>query len=550
MISACGDLFDLDLQEDPNSPTSETADLESLFNSTQLEFGQALASAQFFTMQLSRQRAMTAGNIYATAFGPQAFDGLWSTAYAGFIPDADAVIALATPTEQLYHVGAAKVMKAFVLMQMVDIFGDVPLSEAGQGIGNVSPDEQSGESVYDAANILLDEALDNFAANTAAAPVSDLFYGGTIDGWIAAANTLRLRSALYTRDWSTFDAIIEADSYINSSDLDWQAEYGSTRMNPDSRHPLYVNSYEANDGHYMSNWLMWVMTQSRGVMDPRTRFYFYRTISSIPTDDANRFDCIFSVLPDPDFTPSHYLNCDDEMPYCVASLDGGYFGRDHGNANGIPPDGDVRTVYGVYPAGGKFDNNINNGVQNDGVDGALGAGIHPILTSFFVDFYRAEAAALRGDEAGAKTLMLTGIQNSINKVRDFGTSADMASLEQQVASNPVVITGADFVPGSQEDSTYLAAVAEMYDDAGDPFNVLATEFLVSTYGNGLEGYNLIRRTAHPTNMQPMLETGAGPFIRSALYPANHVNLNQNATQKSVTDKVFWDISPDDLGPCF
>jgi len=76
------------------------------------------------------------------------------------------------------------------------------------------------------------------------------------------------------------------------------------------------------------------------------------------------------------------------------------------------------------------------------------------------------------------------------------------------------------------------------------------EFLIATYGNGLEGYNLIRRTARPVGIQPAILTSAGTFIRSALLPAVHVNLNQSATQKSVLDQVFWDTNPANLGPCF
>ena len=33
----------------------------------------------------------------------------------------------------------------------------------------------------------------------------------------------------------------------------------------------------------------------------------------------------------------------------------GYWGRDHGNDEGTPPDNFTRTASGVYPAGGSFD---------------------------------------------------------------------------------------------------------------------------------------------------------------------------------------------------
>lgn len=44
----------------------------------------------------------------------------------------------------------------------------------------------------------------------------------------------------------------------------------------------------------------------------------------------------------------------------------GYFGRIHGDADGIPPDGQIRTNWGVYPAGGLGDEEQNDsGEKNE-----------------------------------------------------------------------------------------------------------------------------------------------------------------------------------------
>ena len=70
------------------------------------------------------------------------------------------------------------------------------------------------------------------------------------------------------------------------------------------------------------------------------------------------------------------------------------------------------------------------------------------------------------------------------------------------------------------------------------------EYYIALWGNGIESYNNYRRTGKPSNMQPVLQTNPGPFIRSFLYPSVYVNLNKNATQKSSTAvQVFWDINP-------
>jgi hypothetical protein len=240
------------------------------------------------------------------------------------------------------------------------------------------------------------------------------------------------------------------------------------------------------------------------------------------------------------------------MPYCVGSLTDGYYGRDHANGNGIPPDGDIRTRYGVYPVGGKFDNESFIQTQNLGIDGALGQGIHPLMPSSFVNFYRAEMAAKSGDDAVAREQLLAGVEASISKVVNF-IQRDTRSLEEVVAEDletGEVILGAAFLPADESVQAYVTEVGEIFDAASDKLDVIATEFLLASFGNGLEGYNLIRRTARPSNLQPAILTSAGTFIRSALLPATHVNLNQSATQKSVFDQVFWDTNPANLGPCF
>ena len=329
-------------------------------------------------------------------------------------------------------------------------------------------------------------------------------------------------------------------------------EYSTNRVDPDSRHPLYVNSYESTDGAYQSNWLMWAMSEDKMNIDPRARAYFYRQVFEVPLDNPNRFNCVFSIQPDAALTPLHYLDCNPNMPYCLGSLYQGYYGRDHGNGGGVPPDGDIRTVYGVYPAGGKFDNGSIRNVQNGGTDGALGAGIHPILTESMVNFYRAEMAVEQGDIVIAREQLEAGVRNSISKVIDF-VSRDQGSLDEVIAKGITcdLFFGSDFLENIDTMTTlYVDEVLQRFDDATDKMEVVALEQLISHYGNGIEGYNLIRRTTRPTNIQPAILPTAGLMTRSALYPSVFVNLNENATQKSILDQVFWDTQPANLGACF
>ena len=81
---------------------------------------------------------------------------------------------------------------------------------------------------------------------------------------------------------------------------------------------------------------------------------------------------------------------------------------------GIPPDGLRRTAWGVYPAGGLYDNDAGKGVAL-GVGGG-GAGIHPIMMQSFVDFMLAESALTMGTTGDAKALLKSGIEKKKNHI--------------------------------------------------------------------------------------------------------------------------------------
>jgi hypothetical protein len=75
--------------------------------------------------------------------------------------------------------------------------------------------------------------------------------------------------------------------------------------------------------------------------------------------------------------------------------------------------------------------------------------------------------------------------------------------------------------------------------------VIGKEYWIALFGNGVESYNLYRRTGKPANAQPgLVGTNFGEFPRSWPYSANHVNVNVNASVKAdgLASKVFWDTN--------
>lgn len=526
-FTSCGDQFDLDLQLNPNAVTEENADVDLFFNAIQLNVNGFFTNASNIGMPAVRMTAMTGGNNYENNWSPNSFNGLWNTAYAQIFPDINAMILIAEEREQFVHVGAAQIMQGYVLMGLVDFFGDIPWTEALQGVNVPSPASDDDESVYTVAIALLDAGIANLAKTSRGNPGNDFFYGGDPDLWTKAANTFKMKAYLNMGNMSGFNSIVSGGNYISSSAEDFVFTYGNNRVNPNSRHPWYNEQYEVGNGRYHSNAFMYELRFRQSVPDPRLRYYYYRQDLDASDEDQFTLDCPLAPR------PFHYPN---DMPYCLATLDAsdaasadGYWGRDHANNDGIPPDGDKRTTWGIYPAGGKFDANEGTDVKNAGTDGALGVGIAPIMMSSFVDFMRAEAAMTGGDATAARTMLEAGMRNSIDRVMSF--SEGIGTIDATLA------------PAIADIDAYVAEILTAY-DAGDnatKMDVIQRQNHIALFGNGYEAYNAYRRTAAPRDLQFGREADLREFPRLMLYPADYVNLNASiSTNRVISEQVFWD----------
>ena len=523
IVSSC-ELTDLDLQENPNAVAPENVELDFLFNNLQYEFSNFWWEASDETMAVTRMMAMTGGNTYNNNDTPVSFNYMWNRAYSEVFADADAVIASSEASEQFVHAGIARVLKAYTMMTLVDLFGDVPYSEAGKGIEFQNPNRDDDAAVYAAAKGILEAAKLNFAATSLGTPSTDIFYGGDAAAWMKAANSLLIRYEVTTKlaggSGAAVKALVDGGNFISTMADDFQFQYGTQRSTPDARHPHYSTDYETDADYYQSNYFMWSLLAEKGIEDPRLRYYFYRQDCNTVGEDLFTLGC--AAVP----RPPHYTG---DYPWCVASEEG-WWGRDHGDNDGIPPDGLKRTTFGVYPAGGKFDNDDCVGVANDGSDGLKGGGILPILTASFVDFMRAEAALTMSSGEDARALLESAVRKSMAKVMNFGASQ----------ASPALTPAASDVDG------YVNLVLGLFDTAAsneDKLAVVCKEYHIALWGNGVDAFNMYRRTGYPSGMQPTREPSSGDYPRTYFYPQDHITLNLNADQRDdIGEQVFWDTN--------
>jgi Starch-binding associating with outer membrane/Susd and RagB outer membrane lipoprotein len=549
-LSSC-DTIDLDQIDNPSTPDVRLYDPVFGFNYIQLELASFVNETNGFTQQVMRQMAM-GGNDYNDAFSPTSFNGHWTVGY-GILNAVKFLEPKAREKNELFILGASKVIESYVLMTLVDVYGDIPYTEA-LNPNILNPKYDSSSSVYKAALTGLDNAI--AILQSASSPndkVTDLYYAKNKLYWITLAKTLKFKLLITAREAgsdlgvdisSSLNILLSENDLIDTAAEDFNFKYGKNRNVPNSRHPLYNDQYELGGGAYLGNYFIWAMTMEKNQapdFDPRLGWYFFK---------QDLLDNKTSIQIPGRTRPVHYNNIDYNSFYspgirtCYTTSDWispttstppttGYLGRDHANPAGIPPDAEIRSVAGVYPVGGSFggqSGNANEIVQKSGTSGALGAGIMPIMMSSFVQFLKAEAILkIPGVLGDAKAELLGAITKSIDRVT---TPID----------NYPVLTTAILSNISNKKTAYLNFISAEYTSGtvDEKLEIIIKEYYLASWGNGLESYNNYRRTGYPSNLQPTLELNSGSFYYTAFYPQDASSSNPNTPPSLRTRKVFWD----------
>jgi hypothetical protein len=532
LLLVFGSSCKLDLLDNPNAVTSKNTDLNYLLNNIQLTYSGHFNGFSDSGMRLTRMLNQGAA-IYDNTITPGGQDGNWNTAYAGILNDVKALIPLAETAQLFAHSGAARILRGSVLLNLADHYGDVPLSDA-LNAENFNPKADNAADVYKAAIADLDQGIADFAKTSKGGLTSDLYFGGDSDKWTRLANSLKLKAFLNRRlidkagSTTAINALITGGKLISTAAQNFTFNYGTNLSNPDTRHPRYGGQYSpTGGGDYQSNSYMKALYDSKGFQDPRLRLYMYRQTIKNSTD-VNQIRCATASK------PAHYgVNDVFCQPTPV-----GYWGRDHLSNEGIPPDNLLRTAWGLYPAGGLYDNDAGVGVSQGA--GGGGKGIHPIMMRSFVDFMLAEAALTMGTTGTAKDLLKSAIEKSMADVRAVALATTEAGKIAAFETSKTYVW-------ADEVKKYTDKVIANYDAATTDdarLNIIGTEYWLALYGNGIESFNLYRRTGKPAGQQPGLDPNAGAFVRSFYYPNSFVGRNSSAKQKTnMLVPVFWDNNP-------
>ena len=118
----------------------------------------------------------------------------WANIYNNLF-DLDAVEQKARANKETFYQAIAMIMKAQLFQNLVDLYGNVPYSQAFKSLEFPSPIYDKAEDIYANLHLKLDTAITLMGSATPGSAESkvDIIFGGHTDQWIRLANTLKLR---------------------------------------------------------------------------------------------------------------------------------------------------------------------------------------------------------------------------------------------------------------------------------------------------------------------------------------------------------------------
>lgn len=521
-IVSCNDW--LDVNEDPNN--TDKGRVELLLPSAQ---------AQLFTYFTGYDSDASIGNILGTVMHQivgagnhynvtptlHTLNESFTSMYSGGLKDLEEVIRIGTENGDMKYVGIAKILKAYTFSLYVDIWGDVPFSEALIMPKVFYPHYEAGDEIYPKLFDILDEGIENIKNATSKTQTqintNDLIYGGSTSKWIKFANTAKLNMYNKIRLHSSFDAtalasLIAENNFIDEASA-FEMEYHN-KKSPQNRNPMYVDEYGDNKDTYyfISHWFYGAMKGKNyipfleGIVDPRIPYYFY----SQNKPGASKVD-----YNEGDFYTKRFGSHSKDMSSNFKNY----------------------TCLGLYPCGGKYDMGEHK-PGDDKVDTLRGSGIAPArLFSYHDLLYVKAELALEGEiSADAKELLKEAMEASFEKVNDIVALDD---------------NGKKFKLANINRDEYINTILAKYEaaDKGGKLEIIITEKWIAGFANPVVSYNDYRRTGYPKLFNPDTDDSDADTYLSRSFPVSmpyansSITANKNAPKQRTisSDKVFWDI---------
>lgn len=501
----------LNINTDPINPTDVPISL--LMPASQAAMSNGLSNsvqglsqpASAITQQLVNFR------VGAYFLDGNSFNNQWQGLYTNMLENNEQVIKKGTATNAWTYVGIAQIQKAYVFSQMVDVWGDIPYSEALMGLDAQAPKFDDDEEIYKDLFRLIDTGMDNLRRTDGIpGPTNDdLIYGGNKTKWLRLGNTLKLK--LYNQIRLTSNVTMGITPLLaTSADLitaadDFEFRYGTNAGSPENRHPGFQGDYVSSSRENNIN--LYFYNLMKNANDPRIPYYFFNQVAvTTPRTDVDYQDGRFITTRFGSIGPQNATNTSA-----------------------------TRTLQGLYPVGGRYDNGTGVAGAGGAISGSAGKGnVAQRFITFFMRKYTEAELQLKvlNNAVAARTALNEALNASFDKVNAIATA-----------------DGSPIIPATAI-TTYVDAALARYDAASSDeskLNVIITEKYIASYGTGTDVYTDYRRTGYPiipdaSTDQDQQTVKTGDFPVRFPYRANDLLSNPKAPKQPnyTTEKIFWD----------
>jgi len=418
-------------------------------------------------------------------------------------------------TDKVNLQSMTRIWKAFVFMDIVDHYGDVPYFDAGmatEGEAFFYPAYDDDAAIYDDLYTEITQALDNLDPNGDYVS-ADLFYGAKayyptsgaaeqVAKWQKLGNSLLLRLGMrYSKLDPTKAASIVSEAF----------DGGVMTSNTD-------NAFVVYDGTLYTN------VSNNNLINNNPRFYY-------------------AAEPFVDFLKS---TLDPRSKYIIAS-----FEEPNNPLGDLTPDTDIANQFGV-PVGvlasslasdpylGIKGGGYNYSQMNVNVVASVSAPTF-WLTYAQTSLLLAEAAHrgwIAGGEAAAQQYYEDGIRADMDNYSLYLSQTSTTLPEVSIAEQDAYIT----LPGVAYNAT-------------DALELINTQYWITNIRNGAEAWANFRRSGYPDLNRndfddQLLEDGGDGYVHRFSYPDAELSQNKLNYQAAVTAmggidniiaRVFWDI---------
>jgi len=314
----------LDINKSPNTPGREQANAKLVFPSavmaTAAQIGGEYAILGSIWGQYATQSAFA--NQYRTweqyNLNGLDFERSYEGLFARSLPNLQLIIDQAREQKNWNFFLMATVMKAYTTQVLVDLYGDIPFTEALQGAGNLNPKFDDGYTIYKSLLDSLDAALaKDFTASTNIpaghadivfpgsgstdiAADADWISSGNINRWKQFANTLELKMYLRMVNKKPAEAQAGIQKLYNSGAqfLTVDAGVGGFINEPGLENPMYEQNIQGQNTSTNLRASYTLASFLKVNADPRiTYFYGSASPTSMHQGDYLNTDPAYGTVP-------------------------------------------------------------------------------------------------------------------------------------------------------------------------------------------------------------------------------------------------------------